>query len=592
MLTHEDWQGRVEGSANGGELVSKTVLILGTGAAGMRAAIELRRSGIRAIAVSKGAASASGATPSALYSYCCGREGDPQNSPERFREDVLRSGLSVNDPDLVELLARDGFPRLEDLTEMGMPWTRAEGGDYDLGMLPGHSAPRAFHVGRSTGRALTATLTREGLKAGVEFLQYHVALDLIMRNGKVAGAILLDLVSGQAVFQPCGAVVIATGGFAGVFGLNTNPPGATGDGLAMVLRAGGELADMEFMQMYPTVLVAPPRVAGMEIPTSQILSADAKLLNRDKEEFFGRWEKVPVGQATRDVLARAIAREIHSGGGTDAGGVYLDARNVRLDLNSDRYIRFLKVMGVDPTADLQEVAPGAHYSLGGIRVTAPCSCPGLEGVFAAGEVVSGVHGANRLAGNALTETQVFGAAAGRAAAQYLSREGCSREDCSPTQCRPPERGESRLYDGLCDAGERGTGQTPFGIRERLTKVMDRYAATIRTSESLTYARNEIASLREEFRTSVGIPSPKAGESWFPRLLQYVETANMLSVAEALVISGLVRPESRGSHYRDDFPGRDSAWDGRNVVTRMNPHGESLEVFIRDRASGERRQVDI
>ena len=261
MLTHEDWQGRVEGSANGGELVSKTVLILGTGAAGMRAAIELRRSGIRAIAVSKGAASASGATPSALYSYCCGREGDPQNSPERFREDVLRSGLSVNDPDLVGFLPETAS-QARDLTEMGMPWTRAEGGDYDLGMLPGHSAPRAFHVGRSTGRALTATLTREGLKAGVEFLQYHVALDLIMRNGKVAGAILLDLVSGQAVFQPCGAVVIATGGFAGVFGLNTNPPGATGDGLAMVLRAGGELADMEFMQMYPTVLVAPPRSRG------------------------------------------------------------------------------------------------------------------------------------------------------------------------------------------------------------------------------------------------------------------------------------------------------------------------------------------
>lgn len=587
--------------------MSKTVLVLGTGAAGMRAAIELRRSGIRAIAVSKGSAAASGATPSALYSYCCGREGDPQNSPERFREDVLRSGLTVNDPDLVELLVRDGFPRLEDLTDMGMPWTRDAGGDYDLGMLPGHSAPRAFHVGRSTGRALQATLTREGLKAGVEFLQYHVALDLIMRDGKVAGAILLDLLSGQAVYQPCAAVVIATGGFAGVFGLNTNPPGATGDGLAMVLRAGGELADMEFMQMYPTVLVAPPRVAGMEIPTGQILSAGARLLNRDKEEFFGRWEKMPVGQATRDVLARTIAREIHSGGGTDAGGVYLDARNVSIDLDSDRYIRFLKVMGVDPTADLQEVAPGAHYSLGGIRVTAPCSCPGLDGVFAAGEVVSGVHGANRLAGNALTETQVFGAAAGRAAAQYVSREGsgsegpnsegrggkgCSKEGCQSTPCRTPERGESRLYDELREAHGRGAGRTASAIRERLMKLMDRHAATIRTSESLTYARNEIASLREEFRTSVGVPSPNAGESWFPHLLQYVETANLLSVAETLVLSGLVRKESRGSHYRDDFPERDSAWDGRNVVTRMSADGKGLEVFIRDRASGERRQVDI
>ncbi len=538
--------------------------------------------------MSKGAAGASGATPSALYSYCCGRPGDPENPPDRFRDDVLRSGLTVSDPLLVDYLAQEGFARFEDLSAMGMPWTRSADGSFDLGRLPGHSAARAFHVGRSTGKVFSAVLLRASHQAGVSFAQYQVALDLLMHGNTVAGVVFLDLVSGEAFVRSCDAVIVATGGAAGLYRLHTNPPGATGDGLAMILRAGGELVDMEFMQMYPTVLVDPPSVFGMEIPTGQLLAAGGRLLNRQHEEFFGRWEKVPLGQATRDVLARTIAREIQAGGGTDAGGVYLDARHVTIDMERDRYIRFLQDLGVDPTRDLQQVAPGAHYSLGGIRVTPPASCRGLNGLFAAGEVVGGVHGGNRLAGDALTETQVFGAQAGRAAAEYIG-DMQDRDE----HLRAPVKGESPLYDGLCAARARGTGCTAGDIRDQLTKVMDQYATVVRTASGLDRALVEIDSLRRLFHTSLALPPRASSEIWHPELLQYVETANMLDAAQALLASALVRTESRGSHYRDDYPERDDSWDGRNlIVTKTRGQGplESLAVVREDRASGERRQL--
>lgn len=569
-----------------------SITVLGTGGAGLRAALQLRRAGLPVVAATKGGAGASGATPSGIFSYCCARPGDPSNPPELFRQDILNSGLTVNDPALVDLMCRDGYTRLEDLVEMGMPWTQSPEGKLAVVWLPGHQAARAFHADNRTGRAMSDVLLRACLQAGVQFHQYQIAMDLLLQKGAVVGIAMLDAMSGEATAWRCDAVVVAAGGAPAIYRLHTNPPGQTGDGMALLLRAGGELVDMEFMQMYPTVLVHPQAVYGMELPTGRILSQGARLLNRRGEEFFGRWENGSAGKATRDVLARAIAKEIASGGGSEAGGVYLDARHIPEGMERNRYNKYLRELGIDLTESLQQVAPGAHYSLGGVKISPSTACEGMKGVFAGGEVAGGVHGANRLAGNALTETQVFGALAGQAAADYLrgQRDGgmptASGASSLEPDRRPLQRGESALWDALCEARHRHLGVPLEELRGTLRSVVQQHASVIRTGPGLEEGLAEIERLRRAFFSQLTLPP--STESWHPELLEAVELANMLEVAQALLASALVRTESRGAHYREDYPNRRGDWDGCNLQVRGT--GNSMAVYRCHRESGEREQV--
>jgi len=564
------------------------VVVVGTGAAGLRAALELKGAGVPVLVVSKGAAGASGATPSALFSYCAAVPEDPSNSISLFQSDVLRSGLGVNDPKLVEALCRDSYPRLQDLTRLGMPWTRSSSGEPALAWLPGHSVSRAFYADHRTGQALSNTLLSACVKAGIPFRQYHAVLDLLTDRGRVAGLVLLDWISGEAAVWPCNAVILACGGAAAIFRLHTNPPGQTGDGMALALRAGGELVDMEFMQMYPTVLVYPPAAFGHEVATGRLMAAGARLLNRHGEEFFHRWEKGPIGKATRDVLGRSIAREIAAGGGTDAGGVYLDANNVQEMMDSDRYVRFLQDLGVDPAHTQVQVAPGAHYSLGGVRVYPPASCCGIKGLFGAGELVGGVHGANRLAGNALTGTQVFGYLAAKEAIRYLrASSGRARRDRVPGSApRPPGRGESSVWDFLCDARERTVGSSPEEMRPVLVDAVQKHGSFVRTRSGLEQALRAVDDLEGVFQHNLKLPPLR--EKWNPELLGAVELANMLSVARALLASAWARTESRGAHFREDSPEMDKEWDGHNLVVRGT--GKGMAIFRHDRQADSRRQV--
>ena len=573
------------------ETVERSVVVIGTGGAGLRAALELRRAGVSVVILSKGAAGASGATPSGLYSFCVGRPGDPSNPPDLFHKDVLRSGLTVNDPSLVGYLCEDGYARLEDLLHLGMPWARSADGEIIRGNLPGHSAPRAFSVDRRTGQAMSMALLRACLQAGARFLQYHAVLDFIVDRGELRGLVVLDWVDGQAEVWECDTVILGTGGAPGIYRLHTNPPGQSGDGMALILRAGGELVDMEFMQMYPTVLVHPPAAYGMDFPSGLLLGAGARLLNRRGEEFFHRWEARPIGRATRDVLARAIAREIAAGGGTDSGGVILDARNIPQAFENDRYVRFLQELGADPTKEPQQVAPGAHYSLGGVRVRPPTACEGIAGIFAAGEVVGGVHGANRLAGNALPETQVFGALAGQEALAFLQKRKRSGEgkgmDMKPTPaCRTPQKGDSVLWDTINAARSRSSGCSIGDLGGKLRDLMQEYAAVIRTGSGLKKALEGLKDLRSAFHEQLYLPGRP--ERWHPEWLAALEMANMLEVSQALLASALVRTESRGAHYRDDYPDLDEAWKGHNLI--VQGYGQKMTVSRLDRAFRERRKV--
>jgi succinate dehydrogenase/fumarate reductase flavoprotein subunit len=491
---------------------------------------------------------------------------------------------------MVGYLCQEGYARLEDLLHMGMPWARSADGEIACGSLPGHSAPRAFSVDRRTGQAMSTALLRACVKAGVHFLQYHAILDFIVDQGMLRGVVLLDWVKGQAFSWECDAAILSTGGAPGIYRLHTNPPGQSGDGMAMILRAGGELVDMEFMQMYPTVLVHPRAAYGMDFPSGLLLRAGARLLNRRGEDFFNRWEGRPVGRATRDVLARAIAREIAAGGGTDSGGVILDSTAIPEEFENDRYVRFLQELGVDPTREPQQVAPGAHYSLGGVRVRPPASCEGISGIFAAGEVVGGVHGANRLAGNALPETQVFGALAGQEALSFLQsrkRPGGKRgADAEAGGGRQPRRGESPLWDLIGEARSRPSGRSPADVEGKLRDLMQEHAAVIRTGGGLEKALGELEGLSSAFQRELCLPD-RPGR-WHPEWLAAVETANMLEVSRALLASARVRAESRGAHYRDDHPDLKEDWNGHNLFVRGA--GPAMEIFRARRGSGEKRKV--
>lgn len=568
-----------------------SVIVLGSGAAGLRAALELKQAGLEVLVVSKGAAEASGATPSAVFSYCTGNPSDPANSVECFREDVLRSGITVNDSLMVDFLCRNGYASLQDLAHMGMPWTRNKKGDLDQAYLPGHSVSRAFHVGWQTGKVLSNTLLQACLKAGIRFAQYKMAVDFLINKDRIEGLVMLDWLQGEASVWKCDALILATGGAPAIYRLHTNPPGQTGDGMAMVLRAGGELVDMEFMQMYPTVLVFPPAVYGKQISTGRLLAAGALLLNRDGKDFFNRWETGPVGQATRDTLARAIAREIAAGGGTDAGGIYIDSRNVPQIWEQRRYVKFLLDLGVDLIRAPQQVAPGAHFSLGGVKVDPPASCARIEGAFAAGEVVGGVHGANRLAGNALTETQVFGALGARGAIEYLPRIRSrnvitKRVHGANDIARPLSRGESALWDSVCTAQTRSSGKSIEEMRSAFRNIVQECGGMVRTGPSLENGLAELKHLRQTFLKELALP-PRSGV-WHPELLKTIELANMLDVAQALLAGALLRTESRGSHFRDDYPERKKEFDHHNFL--VQGYGEKMTVYRLHRECNERRQV--
>ncbi|MGE5254663.1 MAG: FAD-binding protein, partial [Planctomycetaceae bacterium] len=280
------------------------------------------------------------------------------------------------------------------------------------------------------------------------------------------------------------------------------------------------------------------------------------------------------------------AREIAAGEGTEAGGVCVDARNVPALMEQSRYVKFLQDLGVDLSRDMQQVAPGAHYSLGGVKVQPPTACLGMPGVFASGEVMGGVHGANRLAGNALPETQVFGALAARESIEYLRSKSYAPVRPGDMKPRPVERGESQVWDSLCLARTRQSGRPVEELEFNLREIMQRYGATIRTGPGLEEALARVEKLRRTFREEMMLPVRPG--VWHPELVKATELANMLEVAQALLACALVRTETRGAHFRDDFPDRDERFDGHNFVVRG--HGEKMSVFRCDRSGKEKVQV--
>lgn len=553
------------------EVYSTDVLIVGGGGAGARAAIEASRNNAEVLLAVKGLFGRSGCTVmaeggfNAAFGFV-----DPEDSESHHFEDTVEGGRFLNNQELVEVLVSQAKQRLIDLESYGAAFDRVAPDKLAQRYFGGQRYRRTVHKGDKSGHEMMFSLMEEVSRQGVDILDEVAVTKLIASEGRVAGAIGLDLVRGKLLLFRARAIVIATGGAGRMYSITTNPIQKTGDGYALALNAGAELADMEMVQFHPTGMVFPSSSRGLLV-TEAVRGEGGKLYNAGGERFMFNYDKR--GElSTRDVATRAIFREIREGRGSEHEGVYLDISHLSSELIEEKLGTMLKQfqdVGVDIREQAMEVSPTAHHFMGGIRIDSQARST-VPNLFSCGEASAGVHGANRLGGNSLAETQIFGAIAGRKAAEEAKRHRL----CKISR-REVEGEHGRIY-----GFEGGNGTSPYELKAELQSLMWENVGIIRTRESLNQALRGIARI-EEKAVSVG-----SGRRYNLELLQAIELENMLQVAQAMVKSALLREESRGAHFRADFPEEDSEWllntkvtggngdiaikTSRPVITRMKP----------------------
>ncbi|MDP3395400.1 MAG: fumarate reductase (CoM/CoB) subunit TfrA [Methanoregula sp.] len=507
------------------DVVDCHVLVIGSGGAGVRAAIEASQHG-DTVLVSKTIVGKGGCTTMAEGGYnAVMREAD---SCGIHIEDTLKGGAYLNDPELVRILANEAPLRMGDLVKWGAVFDVNDTDEIAQRPFGGQRFPRTCYAGDRTGHEMMTTLVERLDGTKVSLMQEYTVIDLLMDGETVCGAMALDE-KGRFILLTADSTILATGGGTKVYDISTNSSSGTGDGYAIGYRAGAELIDMEMVQFHPTGAVFPYDARG-RLVTEAVRGEGGLLINSIGERFMKQYDPERMELSTRDVVARAIATEVMSGRGTKNGGVFLDVTHLpkeqiesRLPVMLEQFLKF----GVDIRVQPMEVAPTAHHIMGGLRITPECRTT-LPGLFACGEVSGGVHGANRLGGNALAETQVFGRRAGEMA-------GKARKRKKTIDLMQVEGQQDRL--AAFPEGD----ENPAKVRVQLQKMMWKGAGIFRTAADLQNTLKTIAHL-----SSVKI---KAGSA--QNLAECCILQNMCLTASLICRSALTREESRGAHVRRD-----------------------------------------
>jgi succinate dehydrogenase flavoprotein subunit len=572
------------------QTVEHDVVVIGAGGAGLRAAIECGSQGLSTGLVCKSllgkahTVMAEGGCAAAL-----GNVAPKDNWRIHFR-DTMRGGKFLNDWRMAELHARNAPDRVRELEEWGAVFDRTPSGLISQRNFGGHRYPRLAHVGDRTGLEMIRTLQdRTVQEKRVAVHMECTALSLLLESGAIAGVLAYWRETGRLFLIKTRAVIIATGGGGRAWRFTSNSWEYTGDGLAIAYDVGAELIDMEFTQFHPTGMVWPPSVRGILV-TEGVRGDGGVLKNRDGDRFMfryiperfaaetadtveeaDRWlidsdkNRRPPELLTRDVVARAITREVIEGRGSPHGGVFLDIASRRpADVIKRKlpsmYHQFKELAGVDITAEAMEVGPTLHYFMGGIRVHPDTQQSTVPGLFACGECAGGMHGANRLGGNSLSDLLVFGHLAGVGAVDFVRAQ--SRR---PTvDMRQVEAAVKRATDPL----NRAEGMNPYVVTEHLQKVMDRYVNIVRERQELETALVELESIKGEIDA---VKAPGAAQ-YNPGWHEAIALRSLVITAEAVTRAGLVREESRGAHTRVDFPGESDEWGQYNVVVRRGSDG--------------------
>ncbi len=542
----------------------------------MRAAIEAAAYGVRVLVADKGPVGRSGTTPMAMEAFQA--VGFPGDAEEIHFRDTIEGGYHLGDENLVSVLVRDAVRRAKDLEAYGVRFKKKPDGAYDPMHHPGQTFPRALFI-QGGGFGMLAGLIQEARKhPEVRILNDVFVVQVSLDSGGAAsGAIILDLKEGRLRTIQSKAVILATGGYEELWAFNDASCTACGDGIHLAYEAGAELIDLEMLQFYPTVVIHPPSIRGTlfqyELITDPEMLA-GRLINGGKEPFFQ-------GKLLRDAVVRAIWKEIRGGRGTPHGGVYIDlihSIKSREDLTralekwQPNQFHYLRDMGFDLRESLVEVAPHAHYSLGGVAIDeeARTTVPGL---FAAGETTGNLHGANRVSGNALAETQVFGALAGASAASWAK----NREFEAISECAERMK-KAEALPKVWVRKKKG-GIRPHRVREMLQGVMWESCGVERDAQGLERGRERLEEIEREVipRMTIHEQSPDGSFGAYPQGLQEaLEVRMMIELGKLVLASALFRKETRGHHMRVDYPLPDREPVHTLIAKEMGPRPRKVK----------------
>jgi succinate dehydrogenase / fumarate reductase flavoprotein subunit len=537
------------------------VLVIGSGAAGLRAAIAAHEAGRQVTVLGKRLRKdahtvlAAGGINAALGTV------DPEDSWQQHFADTLREAYLLSDPRTVEIMAREAPDAVLELAEWGCDFARRPDGSLDQRYFGAHTYRRTCYAGDYTGRAMLHTLADHAAALGMTVLENVYVSRLLVRDGTCFGAYAFDIGSGERTVFLADAVVLAAGGHTRLWRRSSSRRDEnTGDGMALALQAGCRLADMELVQFHPTGMVAPEEMAGTLV-TEAVRGEGGHLRNADGERFMQRYDPQRMELSTRDRVALANYTEIAEGRGTSNGGVWLDISHRSKDEIVEKlprmYRQFLESQMLDISAHPMEVAPTAHYSMGGVVVEPEDHSTDVEGLFAAGEVAAGLHGANRLGGNSLVETLIFGRRAGAAAAERSANLEVS------LRARSVIADAQADLDGLIREGEEFARPLQRALRDALWE----HCGVVRDEEGLKEGLARVADLRE----AAGSVDVRPTSEGFGDLAHALDLRAALLTAEATILGAIERRETRGAHIRSDHPDLDERLRV-NLVVRCGREG--------------------
>jgi succinate dehydrogenase/fumarate reductase flavoprotein subunit len=531
------------------EELDTDILIFGAGGAGLLAAVHAheRNPRLKIMVVVKGLLGQSGCTRMVQGGYNAVLS--PQDSLERHFLDTLKGGGYLNDQELAWTLVADAPKRILELeNRLGCLFDRNDDGTIHQKPFAGQSFDRTVHKGDLTGIEIMSNLRDYILERDILVLEDARGLDLLVAEGRVVGALVLNIRSGQFLAVRSKATLIATGGAATMYKISSPSLEKSGDGMAMAWRAGAAFADMEMVQFHPTGLLVGRSIATGGLLEEGLRGAGAHLFNGRGERYMARYDPARMERATRDVVSRSSYLEIAAGRGTEHGGVLIDASHLGEELllrNFPGMVERCRTYGFDLLHRPVEVSPSAHYQMGGMEIDVD-GHTNLEALFAAGEDAAGVHGANRLGGNGVADSIVYGARAGDSMAEYV--RAARLHEVSPAQVR-------ELAGHWSSALERSQGENAFALRRELESMMWEKVGIVRSEAGLEEALGALGTLVERAQRVKAAGNPEFNLEW----AEAINLANLTVVAEMVTRSALYRRESRGAHYRSDWPESNPQW---------------------------------
>jgi succinate dehydrogenase / fumarate reductase flavoprotein subunit len=578
---------------------SYDVLIIGAGGAGLRAAIEAASAGVSVGLICKSLLGKAHTVMAEGGMAAAMAHNDDRDSWKVHFADTMRGGQYVNNWRMAEIHAKEAPDRVRELEAWGAVFDRTADGRINQRNFGGHRYPRLAHVGDRTGLELIRTLQDHTTYLGVTVHMEHTVIELILDGGRASGVLAYDRERGRFHVFSAKAIVLATGGVGRAFKVTSNSWEGTGDGHALAYRAGAELIDMEFIQFHPTGMVWPPSVKGILV-TEGVRGEGGVLRNSEGRRFMfddipdnykpqtasdpeegwrytqgDKSARRPPELLTRDHVARCINREVKAGRGSPHGGVFLDIAWIKEKISGSEdhikrklpsmYHQFKELADLDITKEPMEVGPTTHYIMGGIRVNADSQESTIPGLFAAGECAAGINGANRLGGNSLSDLIVFGKRAGEYAAEFAKKNGVVKVD---------DGSVDRAMKTSLEPFERGAGgENPYKVQYDLQDTMQALVGIVRTEGEMQEALVKLAGFNQR-AAKVGIDGHREFNAGWHTC---IDLRNLLDVSEAIARSAIERKESRGGHFREDFPGKNDEFATLNFGTKRQGDG-TMKTF--------------